>query len=339
VVYQLLLIIKGEVNLLMKESKYKAQKKLAIIIPCYNCEKTIENCLNSIGVHDNVRVIAVNDCSKDSTLKILEEYKHNNNQFDITIVNNNYNMGPGQTRNAGLEVVNEDYLMFLDADDVLDVNYYYALNGLIENSFYDCMIFRAKRIVKNKIYEFNMFLSDKIKYGELGKETIALIKGCPWGKVYRASIIKDNGILFADLYRAEDMVFTKTAMARCKTIKYFENVLYWYIDTPGSIMNSKYGFNIDGPERAYSIVNNTLKNSGMDAELNSIYFFEVLYEGTISYISNGASLRDSYNYFKEKSQLYCINDKYYNLYSLKYKLIYKMMKYQLMWIFIVLRKV
>lgn len=316
----------------MNTSKIDGRNSLAIIIPCYNCENTIETCLNSIGVHDNIRIIVVNDCSKDSTLRILNEYKSMNKQHKITILNNKYNMGPGKSRNVGIEAVREEYLMFLDADDVLDPGYFNVLNRLIVKSNYDCMVFRAKRKSHNHEYEFNMFLSNKINYGELGREAIALIKGCPWGKIYRTSVIKDNNVFFGDSYIAEDMVFTKIAIAKCNSICYVDKFLYCYNDTPGSLMNSKRKIDINEYQNSFNLVYNKLKRSEVASELNSIYFFEVLYEGTIACVSNGFKLVDCYSYFIEKSMFYSKTDKYYKLYCIKYKAVYIMAKCRLLWL-------
>lgn len=316
----------------MNLSKNKKQNSLAIIIPCYNCENTIIQCLDSVGVHNNIRVIAVNDCSKDSTLEKLQAYGRSNKDFNITIVNNEHNKGPGLSRNVGLKSVCEDYLMFLDADDALDPDYYSNLEYLLEKSEYDCMVFRAKRIINGHEREFKMFLSDAIAFGALGKEAVAFIKGCPWGKVYRTSIIKENQIYFADLYRSEDMVFTKIALATCARIGYFDSVLYRYFDTPGSIMNSSKKLDIRSSQKAFNQVNDRLRNAGFDSELNSIYFFEVLYDGTVTCVKDGIPIKDCNAYFRDKLRNYSKKDAYYKQYSWKYRIVYTMARYGLLWI-------
>lgn len=312
--------------------KSRSKNSLAIIVPCYNCANTINRCLNSIGNHSNIRVIVVNDCSNDDTLSVLESYKKNNPDLNITIINNEWNKGPGGSRNAGLTVVEEEYLMFLDADDFLDQDYYEQLNIAINESVYDCMIFSTMRKCLNREYSFEMFLSDKVQFGEMGKEAIALIKGCPWGKVFRTSVIQNNGITFADLPRSEDLVFTKTALAFCKKIVYMDMKMYWYVDNPGSIMNTKGKVDVSIPEKAFNLINEKLQDKNLLCELNSIFFFEVLYEGTMTCIANGMNLKECYKYFHEKNLLYSRDDKYFDLYGNKYKLFYLLAKLRMLWI-------
>lgn len=316
----------------MDATTQNRSKKLAIIIPCYNCANTISRCLDSIGYHHNIRVITVNDCSSDNTLEVLESYKKNNPELNITIINNECNKGPGGSRNAGLNEVEEEYLMFVDADDFLDPDYYEPLNIAISESVYDCMIFNAMRKSHNSQHSFQMFLSNKIKCGEMGKEAIALIKGCPWGKVYRSSIIQNNGITFADLPRAEDLVFTKTALAHCERIVYIDTTLYWYVDTPGSIMNTKGKVDVTIPERAFNLIRKKLNKKNLSCELNSIFFFEVLYEGTMTCIANKMDLKDCYEYFQEKDLVYSKDDKYFELYGNKFKIFYVLAKHRMLWI-------
>lgn len=120
--------------------------KLSIIIPCYNCSNTIERCLDSIGTNSNVAVILINDKSTDNTELIISKYikHHPNNKY--LLINNEKNLGAGETRNIGLGFVNSDYFMFADSDDRFVSDYYESIIRSLETYKSDCLIFDAWRL-------------------------------------------------------------------------------------------------------------------------------------------------------------------------------------------------
>ena len=92
--------------------------KFSIIIPAYNGEKFIGECLDSIfsQTYKNLEVIVVNDCSTDNTLKVLEGYQQ------IKVFSTPVNSRQGAARNIGLDNCTGDYVLFIDADDALYVS-------------------------------------------------------------------------------------------------------------------------------------------------------------------------------------------------------------------------
>lgn len=92
--------------------------ELSIIVPVYNCEKTINVCLDSIlnSNYKNFEVIIINDSSNDNTEKILEEYRKFNN---IRIENLSENSGVSFCRNLGIGLAKADYITFVDGDDYI----------------------------------------------------------------------------------------------------------------------------------------------------------------------------------------------------------------------------
>ena len=99
----------------------KLDKKLSIIIPCYNVEKYIAECLESVcNARDaEVEVICVNDGSTDGTLSIIEQWKQKD---DRIIIINQENKGVSAARNQGLNLAKGEFIYFLDGDDkVADV--------------------------------------------------------------------------------------------------------------------------------------------------------------------------------------------------------------------------
>ena len=129
--------------------------KISVIIPVFNVEEYISECLDSIvnqtiGI-ENIEVIVVNDCSQDNSMTIVKEYARK--YPSIKIVEHKKNQGPGPARNTGLKHVNSEYITFIDSDDFISGNTYeLAMNEFIENN---CDLF---------IYKYELFSRSGKKY-------------------------------------------------------------------------------------------------------------------------------------------------------------------------------
>ena len=115
--------------------------KCSVIIPCYNSEKTITNCLKSIPKRDDIEIIVVNDGSKDRTIGYLKNYKRFG-YSDLKIIDYSENKGVSYARNMGIEESKGEYLLFVDSDDylypeVFDKIVDNYLTGEFELVFYD----------------------------------------------------------------------------------------------------------------------------------------------------------------------------------------------------------
>lgn len=110
--------------------------KISIIIPCYNVESFVEECLESVfrQTHKDWEVICINDGSKDDTLGVLRSLQNKfKNQFQII---DQINKGQSGAINTGIEVADGEYLQFLDADDLLKPNKLeHQVDLIIKNNF------------------------------------------------------------------------------------------------------------------------------------------------------------------------------------------------------------
>jgi glycosyltransferase involved in cell wall biosynthesis len=94
--------------------------KVSVIIPVYNTEKYLRQCLDSVvnQTLKDIEIICINDGSTDKSLTILRDYASKDNRI---VVINNTNEGAGASRNKGLEISNGTYLVFWDSDDFLSL--------------------------------------------------------------------------------------------------------------------------------------------------------------------------------------------------------------------------
>ena len=97
--------------------------KISVIVPVYNVEKYLKECLDSIinQTFKDIEIICVNNGSTDSSCEILNEYAKNDNRIKII---NSENIGVGNARNLGLQAVTGEYISFVDSDDFLNTDTY-----------------------------------------------------------------------------------------------------------------------------------------------------------------------------------------------------------------------
>lgn len=104
-------------------------KKVSVIIPAYNADKWIRQCLESIPKRDDIEIIVVNDGSTDKTMGYLKNYKAFRYK-NLIIIDYGSNKGVSYARNAGIEASSGEYLLFIDSDDYI---YPEVFNKIVDN--------------------------------------------------------------------------------------------------------------------------------------------------------------------------------------------------------------
>lgn len=218
-------------------------KKVSIVIPVYNAGNYILRCLDSIKIqsYKNFEIILVNDRSTDNTLEILNQYKAQNINHDITIFTNDKNSGPSVSRNIGIEMSKGDYIFFIDADDdlvgdsalqsfidktkdnpdiVIGENFFYV-NDVLTNSKYHTLENKKETYCDNEILD-----------GFFSTEWASTV----WNKLYDINFIRENNLKFPDglLHEDELWVFQFSALAKKITFLNKKTYNYYYSNT-GSI--------------------------------------------------------------------------------------------------------
>ena len=140
--------------------------KISIIVPIYNVEEYLENCLQSIlaQTYPHLELILVDDGSPDNCPRLCDEWKNKDARIEVI---HKENGGPSSARNAGLDIATGDYVYFLDSDDWLEKN---ALQTLVENlqkNAVDCIGFSFIKEFENfSEHEPNMLWEEKTYCGE-----------------------------------------------------------------------------------------------------------------------------------------------------------------------------
>lgn len=157
---------------------------LSIIIPIYNSEKYLEDCLSSLlsQTEKNFEVICINDGSVDSSLSVLNSYKDSFEFFEIISKNNE---GQSVARNKGLEIASGEYVLFLDSDDLLVSNAVEVLCRVIKEKEVDIIFFEASSFYdefENKIFNESSYLRPVFNESEQVSSEVFFIQSMEQGK-------------------------------------------------------------------------------------------------------------------------------------------------------------
>lgn len=211
-------------------------KKFSIIIPIYNAEKYIENCLNSILKQNfkDYEIILVDDGSTDNSKKICENYVKQDSRIKLI---SKQNEGSGKARNIGISNSNGKYLYFPDSDDILEENSLQIINSEIENNCADIYVFSYTELKRgNKEYKNEKIKNNKyVKATEVKKEYEKYIwegpnyiQGAPWNKVFKSEIVKKYNIEYPNIKRHQDEVFIARYIDKCETLYMSDKKIYYY---------------------------------------------------------------------------------------------------------------
>lgn len=220
------------------------KKKLSIIIPVYNLEKYIIECLESIDIYNEsvVEVIIVNDGSTDSSEKAVLEYICDKAGFKYIYQTNK---GLSGARNTGIKASKGEYLLFLDGDDKLSKN---AIKSLIESKILstptEIIISRYEEFsdIDNRATEgpdLGFFSYDKPfdfydTFVNKGKNWISA-----WSCIVNRSFILDNNLLFKEGILHEDELWVLQIFAKAKKLNLNNSLIYQYrTNRKGSIMEN-----------------------------------------------------------------------------------------------------
>ncbi len=226
--------------------------KISVIIPIYNVEGYLPECLNSVVSQtlEDIEIICVNDGSTDNSLNILKEYASSDSRF---VLLNQDNSGQGIARNKALEIVKGEYTAFVDPDDWLEVDAFENLYNFAEDNNADVVQFDYKTF-DNELKTFK-----EINFAEILKKKYKKIfrdlkffnwkdfkDAClqdldlhAWSRVYKTDFIKRNKLKFAPLRRAEDHLFVLGAILSADKIFYYPAFFYNYRIRNNSTVHSK----------------------------------------------------------------------------------------------------
>lgn len=209
-------------------------KKISVIVAVYNTEKYLDRCIESLlnQTYKNIELVIVEDCSTDSSRKLLKKYKGNKN---IKVFYNRENRGLSYSRNYGLKKSTGDFIGYIDSDDYVEPDYYEKLMSSIKDNKSDIAICDIKLVDEqtNKIQRCKCYANDFDVYSIVNNGFAA--SAC--NKLFKRKNIEKYP--FAEGKVNEDIAVVIPTVIQAKKISYADTC-YFYVQRGGSIQNSKF---------------------------------------------------------------------------------------------------
>lgn len=216
--------------------------KVSFIVPIYNKEKCLENCVDSLLAqnYSSYEIILVNDGSTDKSKEICNHYAENSDKVKVI---HQANAGVSCARNAGIEKAEGEYIIFVDSDDWMEPDAVSTLMGqttIADLTFFGSIFHYPDRIALSYIPEDSYYKS----FSELQKGLVDLLKnpkhpdyvGYTWNKMFKNDIIRQYKLRFIEkLSIREDEAFTFAYATHCNTLATLSNLLYHYQYSPNGL--------------------------------------------------------------------------------------------------------
>ena len=210
---------------------------ISVIVPVYNVEPYLRKCVDSIlnQTYRNLEVILVDDGSPDGCPAICDEYAEMDHRVRVI---HKENGGLSDARNAGMAVMNGDYLSFVDSDDLLPVNAIETLHRIAVEENADLVIGGHNRFEDTPLTNTDTELFVK-RWTPVEAMADMLRNGCAsWARLYRREL--HQSILFPVGEINEDEAIVLPLLERCKTVAVTNEVVYYYRCRPESITTAVF---------------------------------------------------------------------------------------------------
>lgn len=220
------------------------KSKVSVIVPIYNVEKYLDDCVESILAQDysNLEIILIDDGSKDNSGTIADRYKEIDERV---IVVHKQNGGVAAARNTGIKLATGEFLTFVDADDWIAVDYVSHLLYLQE--LYDSDVCMTTRhfVLDSDSQASNVSIS------KISNEEAAVLLLDPkimigtYNKLYRRSFIKKNSLLQNEqLFSGEGLHYMITAVQRANHVTISNKRIYYYRRNVSESATTRFNINM-----------------------------------------------------------------------------------------------
>ena len=290
--------------------KYLKDKfNLSIIVPFYNSKNILIKNLKNLSLANNkdIELILIDDGSKDDSHKVAKNFCKKIKNYKLIKLSKNF--GPGYARNQGIKVSEGKYILFVDADDRINITNFKYLKNLIIKKNYDLIAFdfdnRCRKLNKKNRHDFNKITKKKdelIKNFLRGEIDGSVIFTC-----FKRKIITNNNIKFPNIFH-EDIIFIFKCLYFSKSIKKLYKRIYIKIDTKNSITDISSEKRLIDLIKGFSLTKKFALQK-MNIKITYMHFIRGL-NGIMAYIiKNVLNNKSSY---KKKLQIFEILFKIYN---------------------------
>ncbi len=207
--------------------------KVSVIIPVYNVEKYLRECLDSVvnQTLQDIEIILINDGSTDLSLAICQEYAQKDDRIQVI---SQQNQGAGAARNAGIKIATGEYLSILDSADCFDLTMLEKLYYKAVKDDLDITVCRSQRLneIDKSIITIDYAIEKKylpnkeiFNYNDFNKYIFNTFVGWSWDKLYNRQFVMTNHLEFQELRSTNDMLFVFLSLVLAKRISIINDVL------------------------------------------------------------------------------------------------------------------
>ena len=259
---------------------------VSIVIPCYNVQLYIEECLNSLinQTYTNIEIICVDDGSTDLTVDIICQYMEQDDRIKLIQQENQY---AGVARNNGMAQASGTYIIFLDSDDYFDVTLIEKLlKSAVENDsdialcdgyFLDNQTYEISEpsylLNRNILVDF----PNGFSYKDVPDKIFSVTNPAPWNKLYKMSFIKENNLTFQSIKRCNDDYFVSISLVLAQKITFVKERLLTYRTNN---YNSLQGYSDEGVSydfyKVYLAMKEKLIETGRYTEVERAFVHKVV---------------------------------------------------------------
>lgn len=207
--------------------------KVSVIIPVYNVERYLEQCLDSVinQTLKEIEIICVNDSSTDKSLGLLKEYAEKDNRIQVIT---QVNAGAGAARNRGMAAATGKYLSFLDSDDFFELDMLEKAYNLAEKDETDLVVYKSDQYHtdKDEFVKVNWVVREKeippyhpFNHRQMTDNIFKVFVGWAWDKLFLKEFVDAHELKFQEQRTSNDMLFVFSAVALAKRISVVPEVL------------------------------------------------------------------------------------------------------------------
>jgi len=255
--------------------------RISIIIPIYNTEKYLCECLDSVlnQTLTDIEIICINDGSTDGSLAILREYEAKDTRIKVI---DKRNEGPSAARNLGLDLARGEYIQFVDSDDIIAETLCEKAYGLAIADAVDMVVFNiTNNINKKNLLSFTSFPSEK-------NDKIWLLKTMPgpYTKIARREVYNKYCIRFPlGVKFGEDRLVHWLVCCRSNSFSVLKESLYFYRINSNSLCHRdvSYAFS-ETFFSTYSLIKQYLEKIGAEEKIFHHFIFDTFLNFWITYM-------------------------------------------------------
>lgn len=268
--------------------------KVSLIIPVYNAERYIEDCVASLMAQtlDEVEVILVDDHGSDHSMALAKAYiAHHKSCKQFRFLETPHNMGPGPARSIGIEAAQGEYVGFVDSDDVVTPDFCERLYTAAKEYDADLAYCQAQLIkgteiiaMNNPVIENGAFEGGKRRFFLTNYTTLFV------SFIYRRSLLMEYGIRFPSTRSAEDSYFLTCSLLASTRIACVDKPMYHYLVHEESLSEVRNPKRFIDKVKSFDLLMQFAREKGLyeanKEELDYIYLKKGYLLGILTYIYN-----------------------------------------------------